>query len=57
MSPDVTDEIHALQETIEELREQLQGIGSRHVLFAALMLELETCEAELQEIRRRHLRW
>ena len=57
MSPDVTDEIHALQETIEELREQLQGIGSRHVLFASLMLELETCEAELQEIRRRHSRW
>lgn len=56
MSQHVQDEIDALQETINELREQLQGIGSTHALFTALMLELETCEAELQEIKRKSSR-
>jgi prefoldin subunit 5 len=56
MSGNIQDEIDALQETINDLREQLQGIGSRHVLFTALMLELETCEAELKEIKRQNSR-
>lgn len=56
MSKNVQDELDALQETINELREQLQGIGSTHVLFTALMLELETCEAELLEIKRQNSR-